>query len=394
VNAVAPTAVITLFVDSRATRGADAGCYTNDPGVAGREWRSELREHAGLRLALRVDERNTTEDGERIDGSVVALPHYVGVGAMIRRLPALVAAVDAAVKDSDVVAVKLPGVIGLVAVAHAKRRKKPIAVQLVGDIAEVLRAGVAGKTGVAIAPVAASATRRAVRRGAVVRYVTERVLQERYPSRRGAVAVAYSDVRVDFRTGELSTAVPGRVIAVGSQEQLYKGHQTLIEAIAALAPADPRIHLELIGDGRCQPQLRALANARGIGDRVLFAGHVGDRAHLLELLDRADVFAMPSLTEGMPRALIEAMARGLPCVGSDVGGIPELLPASAMVHPGDVDALARLLRRALDEPAFRAQLLAAGAVTAARFRPEELESRRQEWSHAIAALTSRTGTAT
>ena len=390
-SSVGTDAEITLFVEARARRGAGGICLTDDPGLAGRGWQDELREHRRLRLALRVDERGRGDAGEPIDGSVIALPYYVGIAAMLRRLPSLVVSIDSVVRGSDVVGVKLPGLIGLIAVARAHRRRKPIAVQVVGDVDEVLRAGVAGRAGVVLAPIVASIMRRAVKRGGAVRYVTERVLQERYPPAAGAVVVAFSDVRIEPPASARQRAfIPGRVIAVGSQEQPYKGHQILIEAVAALAESDSRIHLELVGGGRYQPQLQDLADARRIGDRVRFVGHVGRREELFRLLDTADVFVMPSLTEGLPRALVEALVRGIPCIGSNVGGIPELLPADALVPAGDVDDLARLLRRALDDEAFRDRLRLVGQATADRFGPEAIETRRREWSAGFDTLSAPT----
>lgn len=385
-------AEITLFVEARARRGPGGSYLTDDPGIAGHRWQDELREHTRLRLALRVDEQSSDASGESIEGSIIALPYYVGLAPMIRRLPWLIASIDSAVRSSDVVGVKLPGLIGLIAVSRAHRRRKPIAIEVVGDIEDVLHSGVAGTAGAFLAPIVAGIVRRVVKRGHAVRYVTERVLQARYPPDPRATVVAFSDVRMDPppTSSEPRAFVSGKVIAVGSQEQPYKGHQFLIEAVAVLAESDAQIHLELVGGGRYQPQLQDLANARNVGDRVRFVGHVAEREDLVRLLDTADVFAMPSMTEGLPRALVEAMVRGLPCIGTDVGGIPELLPADALVPPGDTDGLARLLRRALHDEVFRDRLRRAAQVTAERFRTETMESRRREWSASVDRLPALT----
>ena len=66
-----------------------------------------------------------------------------------------------------------------------------------------------------------------------------------------------------------------------------------------------------------------------------------------------DIYIQPSLTEGLPRALLEAMGRGCPAIASQVGGISELLEASCLHRPGDAEGLARLLKQALLEPAWR-----------------------------------------
>jgi glycosyltransferase involved in cell wall biosynthesis len=67
-------------------------------------------------------------------------------------------------------------------------------------------------------------------------------------------------------------------------------------------------------------------------------------------LDKADVFVLPSYQEGLPRAMIEAMARALPCIGSTVGGIPELLNQEDMIPPGNVAALADKIRSVVTNP--------------------------------------------
>lgn len=376
-------ALITMFVESRAQRGEDGVVRSQDQNLIGDRWQADLRGHPSLRLALRIADTTVAVEGAGVDGQLVALPHYVGLASLLRTLPRLVAAIDSAVKTSDVVSARLPGVIGLIAAASARYRRKPLAVHVVGDVADVLRSGIAGRAGAALAPLAAASTRSAVRSAALVRYVTDQALQERYRPSSRAFVVSYSDVQLDAGAPRIHSRVPGRIIAVGSQEQPYKGHHILIEAVASLIATDAHVHLELVGSGRQQPRLRAIAEARGIGDRVHFVGQVADRDELIGLLDRADVFVMPSLTEGLPRALIEAMSRGLPAIGSDVGGIPELLPASALFPAGDPDALAQLLHRALHDSRLREELTTAGRETVGRFQPHVLEARRQEWSRAI-----------
>ena len=83
--------------------------------------------------------------------------------------------------------------------------------------------------------------------------------------------------------------------------------------------------LRVVGDGKRRPDLEALAAQLNCRERIVFAGQLPSTAIIGEL-DRADLFVLPSRQEGLPRAMIEAMARALPCIGSDVAGFPELLP--------------------------------------------------------------------
>jgi L-malate glycosyltransferase len=108
--------------------------------------------------------------------------------------------------------------------------------------------------------------------------------------------------------------------------------------------------LVFVGDGRYRQQVEAQAKTRGLMDRVSFLGQLPAGEATREQLDRADLFVLPSRAEGLPRAMIEAMARGLPCIGSTAGGIPELLAPEDMVPPDDVAALARKIREVTSDP--------------------------------------------
>jgi glycosyltransferase involved in cell wall biosynthesis len=128
-----------------------------------------------------------------------------------------------------------------------------------------------------------------------------------------------------------------------------KGHDTLIDAAAAITRAVPGVTLTIVGEGPMREQLTARVASRGLEDRVLFAGHTDDVAATLR---GHDVFVLPSRSEAFPNSVIEAMATGLPVVASDIGGIPELIEHGRnglLVRPGDAGELARavieLLRR-------------------------------------------------
>jgi len=101
-----------------------------------------------------------------------------------------------------------------------------------------------------------------------------------------------------------------------------KGQQFLVTAMKAIVQAVPAARLVLVGDGPDDARLRELAAAQGVEDAVVFAGSQPD---VRRLLGGADVFVLPSNLEGLPVALLEAMAAGLPVVATSVGGVPEIL---------------------------------------------------------------------
>ena len=117
-----------------------------------------------------------------------------------------------------------------------------------------------------------------------------------------------------------------------------------------------------------------------------FLGRVDDREAIRAHLDQADLFCMPSHTEGLPRALVEAMARGVPAIGTRVGGIPELLPDEQMVEPGSPAALAVLISALVGsaERLNRASLF--GWERAARYSPRKQAELRGRWMHELRQL--------
>lgn len=103
-----------------------------------------------------------------------------------------------------------------------------------------------------------------------------------------------------------------------------KGLGELVEAFAALSKSRPAAHLALIGSGIYRETIEHFTAREGIRDRVLLLG-TQDSARVARWMQAADVFCLPSYSEGCPNVVIEALATGLPVVGSDVGGIPELV---------------------------------------------------------------------
>ena len=104
-------------------------------------------------------------------------------------------------------------------------------------------------------------------------------------------------------------------------------------------------------------------------------------------LERADLFVLPSHQEGLPRAMVEAMARALPCIGSTVGGIPELLPPEDMVPPGNVTALATKIRQVITDPDRMAQMSARNLQIATEYRDEILQKQRIEFYRYVREIT-------
>lgn len=203
-----------------------------------------------------------------------------------------------------------------------------------------------------------TATRLLVKRSKGSIYVTEKVLQQDLPPGPDTPWISASNVRLeesDFIEGpkvfgpwdELS---PMRVATIGSMETPSKGHDVLIEALARLRAQGYAVRLDLIGDGLLRGELEDLATRLGVSDNLRFHGLVVDRRTLFGILDECHILAMPSRTEGLPRAMIEAMSRQLCVIGSRVGGIVELASEECLFNSEDAVGLADCLANLYSRP--------------------------------------------
>jgi glycosyltransferase involved in cell wall biosynthesis len=152
------------------------------------------------------------------------------------------------------------------------------------------------------------------------------------------------------------------VVGVVATLQDKKGHRVLLDAVAQTAGLE-HVWLMLIGDGPERRALEAYATTLGIRERVTFCG---TRRDLGNLLPAMDVFALPSLWEGLPLALILAMGAGRPVVATGIAGIPEVVSdgeTGLLVEPGDPVALGSALARMCGDAALRARVGAAARAS-------------------------------
>ena len=350
----APT-VYSVFSEARFGRDADGRWAAIDRANGGRAWHRYTANGNRVRLVVRAEDRPGSGMVALADGvHVLPMPYYVGLPGLMRGFVPLAMSVRRAVVDAEAVVLRVPGVIASLGAVACRLSRRRYAVEVVGDPADVLASGVLGAAGRCLRHLAAAQMRWVVRGADTSLFVTRQALQRRYPPRPGTPSTGMARVQLgsdDFVShGRSRPQPPFRVVTIGSQEQRYKGHDVLLRALRQLLDDGLDVTATVVGGGRMHDELVGLAAALGLADRVVFTGTVHARDRIVEILDAAALFALPSRTEGMPRALIEAMARALPSVGTDVGGIPELLDPSCLVPVDDHGALAAAMGRLLLDP--------------------------------------------
>ena len=328
-----------------------------------------------------------------------SVPYYVGPYQYLRQRSAVHKVLYQTLQHDDVVIMRVASQLANCLFPRLCREAKPYGLEVVGDPWDVFAPGAVTHS---LRPILRRHFTRQLKqqclRASAVAYVTERALQSRYPVASGAYSASYSSVELpesafltppteEMENRRLMSDFPEivrenaaaktsvRLVFVGSLEQMYKAPDILLAAIAQCLRSGINLELTILGDGRYRVLLERQAQRLGISDRVRFRGQVDAQA-VRDQYDRADLFVLPSRTEGLPRAMIEAMARSLPCIGSSAGGIPELLPADDVVPPDDVEALAARVREVVLDPNRRHQMAVRNAERARDFHKDVLAARR------------------
>jgi glycosyltransferase involved in cell wall biosynthesis len=326
-------------------------------------WNRYLDVFSDVVVAARV-----TDVERPSDGCVVAstsqiafcrLSPYSGLGGLLRNTRTVCRALAVAVRSCPAIIVRSPSPIAQIAASITMALNRPYGAEIVGDPDQVFSAGAFHHPlRVAVRRAATAAQASLARHATAVLFVTRDVLQRKYPT--PGQAFSASDAALDDAAfgveppDERRATEPFTVVTVGALDQPYKGIAVLLDAMRELLQTGVDVRLNIVGTGGLLGALQQRARVLGVDPHVAFLGQL-DRDGVRRALDAAHVFVLPSLTEGLPRALLEAMARGLPAVATNVGGIPELLPRECLVQPADVQALAEKIRHlAADDRARKA----------------------------------------
>jgi glycosyltransferase involved in cell wall biosynthesis len=193
---------------------------------------------------------------------------------------------------------------------------------------------------------------------------------EGLPARRIAVirnGVAIPDERLGQGVRPPGLPAGGRIILCVANLRQGKGHPDLLAAAADVLPRFPDVALVLVGEGNLRPAIEEAVARYGLVGRILL---LGQRDDVPALLDAADLFVLPSHEEGLPNALLEAMAHGMPVIATAVGGTPEAVEdgvSGLLVPPRDPGALAKAMTALLGDPPAARRFGQMGRARVAKF---------------------------
>lgn len=277
----------------------------------------------------------------------------------------------------DFVVVSTPSVFGQAAYVVATAFDVPVVMYLRGNISnEILRRndGVSRLVATAWVQYLDRAVDHMVRDGAVLTAGDE--LQREYEELAGSIKsivpslIESGDIVAPETRTYPSDDDPLRLLYLGRLVE-YKRVQDVLAAMVELRPRSRAYELEVVGDGPYRVELERRADELGIASGVTFTGYVSHE-NVYDAYDRADVFVLPSSTEGSPKTVPEALARGCPTVASAVGNVPTLLADDTGItyEPGDIDTLVKSLDRLGTDEEYWLRLVERSVARASQFTAE------------------------
>lgn len=355
-------------------------------------------------LARMEDADEIPPNKSRADGPNVSffpVPYYFGPIQFLKRYRKLKAAAEQAVDAADTYILRVAGPVGTLLWRCLMKKGIPYGIEVVFDPWDGLSPG-------SVKTILRPAIRRIMRwqlarqchHASVATYVTECALQRRYPP--GSWSTHYSDIdlpadvilddsmvdkRMERIESKINSGEPLRLCFVGSISQLFKAPDILISSVADCTKKGINLELVMLGDGQYRRQLEEQARRLGIADKVHFLGNIPAGQAVYEQLDQAELFVLPSRTEGLPRSIIEAMARAVPCISSAVGGIPELLDEEYLVPSGEVEPLAKKIEEVLSDKGKLREMSRRNLEKAREYCIDKLNPRSKEFFEKLAEIT-------
>lgn len=289
------------------------------------------------------------------------------------------------IKHSDLVVGRFHSFSGCEAALLAKKHRIPFLAEVMGDAWDgYWHHGISGKI---IAPMMFIRTRRAIKNASFGLYVTENYLQKRYPCNGNSINASNVVLDetpfsvIDKKIAKISKINKNCVslLTAANVDVRAKGHEYVIKAIPYLVKRGIYVKYYIAGGGD-RAYLERIARESKIQDRVIFLGRLKSD-EVVRYMDECDIYIQPSLQEGLPRSVIEAMSRGCVCLGAKTAGIPELLQAECVFKKGSEKEIARTVEKILDYDLRKITI--ENYNHSKKYQPTILDARREQFFEQI-----------
>jgi len=369
-------------------------------------WKHYLEVFDGVKVFARVDKvekidsEKATKKANGPGVEFVSLPHWRGAKEYLLKYPQIKKKITEVLDGEDAVILRIPGYLSTMLWRQMKKGR-PYATEAVGDPWQVLSPGSYPSI---LRPIYRRLftweMKQQCKHAVCASYVTQKELQKRYPP--GGWNTYYSSIdlpkevivnddiveqRIKRVDQKAKSHGPWKLCFVGSMWHLAKSPDVLIQAVADCIKKGFNIELKMIGDGSLMPELEKMAETFGIKEKVEFTGHLPPGDAIYHHLDESDIFILPSRSEGLPRSVIEAFARGLPAIGGHQGGFPELLAEKYMVPKIDVENMSGTIINVISDVDGMKNIIKKNISKAREYQADVLQQRRNEMYKKLKEIT-------
>ena len=321
------------------------------------------------------------------------LPMAIGMKQYLQRWGEFVSMARHAVEGEKCAIIRIPSVSAFFVERQIINKHIPYCVEVVVDPETAYAENIGAKI------LFKYLLKKSVVRANGASYVTQHALQAKYP----AYASRYREDSSHFETYYSSITLESsyfyrerdfknhskqyKIVHTANNFGNYvKGHKEVILVVKKLREDGYDVSVEFIGDGVLRREFEAFAQDNNVQEHVFFSGLLSSSNEVREHLINADIFLFPTRAEGLPRAVIEAMAVGLPCVSTPVNGIPELLENEFMFEPTDVIGFAKKIEELIDNPLKMEACSIRNIKKAEEYQETLLTERRNEFYRKLSLL--------
>ena len=326
--------------------------------------------------------------------SFVALPDFVGALGTLRKTLKIKRIIKNGLKDADCAIIRVPSPLSLVAYPVFRESSKPFAIEFVMAADKMFDSDKMPYR--IINKILVGRTKRMCLAADGVAYVTEHTLQKEYPCKKTAFTTNYSSIDLEpdfFYQQDWDIKNPPKcfnIVHTGYMDSNRKGQDILIDAVKKMVDAgQTNIHVVLIGDGKMRKVLEKKVVDLGLKKYMEFAGAINNKNKIRDILIKSHLFVFPSRSEGLPRAVIEAMAVGLVCITSPVDGTPEIVDKDFLVERYDGAEYAKKIVAVIGDWSRMIEESKKNNKRAKDFKRSVLDGRRKEFYNKLKIVVTR-----
>lgn len=286
------------------------------------------------------------------------------------------------IRNADFIVIRLPSFLGIYCLILNILFRRKYFIEVVGDAQEALITSKKNpsKSFESFVHVFFRLNQYFIKNANGVIYVTKEALQKKYPTL--GISSYASNVNISLPKKHLHFKCYSKkdnlfkIGVIADYNNHYKGLTEAIKAISSLKDKGYSLSLHILGSGTLLNHYINLSSEYNVQDLVCFEGRLNNNSEIMQWLEKLDVYIQPSYTEGLPRALIEAMSVGLPAVATNVGGVSELIQDKHLVEPYNYQKLTNRIECFLKSQELRYEAGSLNYEKARNYDSEVLIKRR------------------